>query len=160
MARLKPGVGRDSNDDRGLHRPPPPAMPGATKEAMKAAVRIETVRSSGSGVVVSPDGFVLTAAHVVGGAKTVDVVLADGSSISGTVLRRNPSADLALIHLGEEGFPCLSLAGARADLGTELYLIGSPGGEILTHTLTRARRSPSDPKIQPIASPRRRPAET
>jgi len=112
-------------------------VPGDTKEAMKAAVRIETVRSSGSGVVVSPDGYVLTAAHVVGTAKTVTVVLADGSELTGTVVRNAPGADLALISLGETGFPCLGLSSGRADLGTELYLIGSPGGEALTHTLTR-----------------------
>jgi len=115
----------------------PPAIPSETKTAMNAAVRIETVRSSGSGVVVSDDGFVLTAAHVVGGATTAKVVLADGSDFEAKVVRTNASADLALLQLPETGFPCLRLASTRSDLGAELYLIGSPGGEALTHTLTR-----------------------
>ena len=112
-------------------------LPDAIALATQATVQVETVRGSGSGVIVSPDGFVLTAAHVVGDATRPTVVLADGSRLGSQVVRRDPGTDLALLRADARRLPCAPVAVRRAPVGTDLYVIGSPWGELLTHSVSR-----------------------
>lgn len=114
----------------------PGALPGGLDAARKRAVTIETTLGSGSGVFLSPDGFVVTAAHVVGGATDVTVRLDDGSRLVGTVLRTNPVADLALVRVDAVDVPCLPLAEERAPLGSDVFLLGSPQG-VYTQSITK-----------------------
>lgn len=74
-----------------------------TRKATPATVLILSPETggSGSGVVVSKDGLVLTAAHVVENAKTVSVVFPDGTESQGTVLGANYSRDAAMVRLPE-----------------------------------------------------------
>ena len=66
-------------------------------------------RGSGSGVVVSPDGLLLTNSHVVGDARRVDVTGLDGRTLSGRILGTDPDTDLALVRVEED----VRLAAAR-----------------------------------------------
>jgi len=100
------------------------------------AVRIETMAASGSGVLISSDGWILTAAHVVGGAKKVKVVFADGSELDGAVLRRSDAADSALVHVDATNLPCAGMA-APVTAGTDLLAIGSPLGAALEQSVTK-----------------------
>lgn len=106
--------------------------------ARKRTVRIETTLGSGSGFFVSPDGFLLTAGHVVGTAERVDVVLLDGTKLEGQVLRANQDSDVALVKVNSpSATPCFPLATTRGSAGTDLYVIGSPGGAALSHSVSK-----------------------
>jgi len=99
-------------------------------------------RSSGSGVVVDPDGYVVTNAHVVAGAQSVHVFLqtrerAPGSSILGPRSRRldarvagiDEETDLAVLKVEETGLPALSFADSEElRQGQVVLAFGSPLG--------------------------------
>ena len=74
-------------------------------KAMPATVALvsEKLGSSGSGVIVTEDGLILTAAHVIQGAKEVEVVFPNGRQTEGRVLGANYSKDIALVQIVEKG---------------------------------------------------------
>lgn len=100
-------------------------------------VRIETMAGSGSGVLVSPDGWILTAAHVVGGAKKVEVIFADGSEIKADVIRKVTRADAALLKADVQGIRCSKMTKGLPDTGDDVLVIGSPLGEALEQSVTK-----------------------
>jgi serine protease Do len=59
--------------------------------------------SSGSGVITNEEGLILTAAHVVQGSETMDVVFPDGKTVKGKVLGANYGKDLAMVKIEAEG---------------------------------------------------------
>lgn len=74
-------------------------------KAMPATVALvsEELGSSGSGVIVSPQGLILTAAHVIQGAKEVTVVFPNGKQTEGKVLGANYSKDIGMVQIEEKG---------------------------------------------------------
>lgn len=87
-------------------------------------------RSSGSGVIISPEGYTLTNNHVVEGVSEVSVILADGSERSATLVGADPYADLAVLKI-EGAVPAVAALG-NSDLlqpGETVIAIGSPLGE-------------------------------
>merc|ERR1719231_1244504 len=85
--------------------------------------------SAGSGVILSPDGFVLTNAHVVGDAASVNLALTDGSSIRAAVRGRDVATDLALLHAEAGGLPFAALGDSNElRVGQLVVAIGNPLG--------------------------------
>jgi serine protease Do len=79
---------------------------------VKSTVVIRMSDGSGSGVIVSPDGYVLTAGHVVEGrlGRRVEAVLADGRRFWATVIASNRATDLGIVKMnGAEGLPTAPL---------------------------------------------------
>ena len=85
--------------------------------------------AQGSGFFISADGFVVTNNHVVDNAKSVEVTLDDGRTLSAKVLGADPKSDLALLKVTEGGpFPYVKLAAAAPRVGDWVVAIGNPFG--------------------------------
>ena len=90
----------------------------------------EAPKATGSGAIVSTEGHVLTAAHVVAGAGRVNVLTAQGMKAA-KVLRVDEANDLAVLKLTDGAFPALPVAPSRkVRLGQAVATIGFPNVEI------------------------------
>ena len=76
-----------------------------SRKVMPATVALlsEKTESSGSGVIASADGLILTAAHVTQGAEEITVVFTDGEQVPGKVLGANYSKDIAMVQIQGKG---------------------------------------------------------
>jgi len=87
------------------------------------------VFGAGSGFIVSPDGVILTNAHVVQGADEVTVKLADRREFRAKVLGSDPRTDVAVLKIDAKGLPTVPLGNARSlQTGEWVLAIGSPFG--------------------------------
>jgi serine protease Do len=85
--------------------------------------------SQGSGVVIDDDGVILTNAHVVIGAETITVHMADGTEHLAELVGMEPDLDLAVLRVDADSLPEIEL-GSSADLflGESVIAIGNPYG--------------------------------
>ena len=90
----------------------------------------EASESSGSGVIISRNGLILTAGHVVEGLEEVTVVFSDGKQARGKVLGSNLSKDAAMVKLAEETeWPFVELGDSRGvEIGDFVVSLGHAGG--------------------------------
>ena len=93
-------------------------------------------RSLGSGVIVNDTGTIVTNQHVVAGADSIRVQLADGRIADATIVGQDPETDIAILHLGLGNLPVMPLG--RSDtlrVGDIVLAIGNPYG--LSQTVTQ-----------------------
>ncbi len=91
--------------------------------------------SSGSGVVISSDGFIVTNNHVIEDGDRFEVTFSDKKSLEAKVIGKDPSTDLALIKVEGNGFPHLQLANSDSvQVGEWVLAVGNPFN--LTSTVT------------------------
>ena len=93
-------------------------------------------RSLGSGVVVNGDGTIVTNQHVIAGADSIRVQLADGRIAEAAIVGQDPDTDIAILHLGIGKLPIMPLG--RSDtlrVGDIVLAIGNPYG--LSQTVTQ-----------------------
>ena len=84
---------------------------------------------SGSGVVITPDGYLLTNSHVVRGARQLGATLTDGRRLAARTVGDDPATDLALVQLQASGLPYAELASSGAPRPGQLAVaIGNPLG--------------------------------
>ncbi|MCX4584391.1 S1C family serine protease [Streptomyces sp. NBC_01481] len=93
-------------------------------------------QSTGSGVIITADGEIITNNHVIAGADSVKVRLSNGKTYTAKVVGTDPGKDLALIKLeGASGLKAAALGdSSKIAVGDEVVAIGSPEG--LTGTVT------------------------
>ena len=92
--------------------------------------------SLGSGVIVSPEGYILTNNHVVDAAGDIEVVLADGRKGQAQVVGLDPETDLAIIKITLDKLPVIVLGHAeQAKVGDVVLAIGNPFGVGQTVTM-------------------------
>jgi S1-C subfamily serine protease len=86
--------------------------------------------STGTGVVISSEGLVVTAAHVIEGAKKIEVCLPGGNRTA-TVVEVDPKNDLAVLRIEGSGYPAAPLVpSSGVKLGQPVFTIGFPNTEI------------------------------
>lgn len=116
----------------------PPQLPQQTELALGATLIVRMPDSIGSAVLISPDGFALTAAHVVAGSETVSLLAYGGHALTGQVVRVDEAQDVALIKVHvADGAPCLAPARQRVSLGSDVFVLGSPAGEALSFSVAK-----------------------
>jgi serine protease Do len=152
LAQAPPTVAREVTDLARLNRDlqalsdrvKPSVVQVLTTGYESADGRLVKQRASGSGVIVDPDGYVVTNAHVVQGARRVQVALAGlasgppgarsvlkapGRVVGAVVVGTDQETDLAVLKLDEKGLPFLPLGDSEALRPGELVLaFGSPLG--------------------------------
>src|SRR5712692_4437889 len=94
-----------------------------------SVAHIRRGRGGGSGVVIAPDGYLLTNAHVVEGATAVEVVFADGAMYPAPVVGSDPTTDLAVVRVLGPTLPSAELADSdKLKVGQLVIAIGDPLG--------------------------------
>ncbi|HWA11254.1 MAG TPA: Do family serine endopeptidase [Opitutaceae bacterium] len=89
--------------------------------------REEKERGLGSGVVISPDGYILTNNHVVEGADELNVLLTDERELKAKVIGADPKTDIAVIKIEAENLPVATLADSdKLRVGDVVFAIGNP----------------------------------
>ncbi|MGB4775807.1 MAG: Do family serine endopeptidase [Daejeonella sp.] len=83
--------------------------------------------ASGSGVIISEDGYIVTNNHVVENADKIDVILTDKRSFQGKVIGRDANTDLALIKIEGKDFPIVKLGNSDdVRIGEWVLAVGYP----------------------------------
>ena len=122
---------------------PTPLVEGDTDEPVAAVaealgpsvVKIQTQEGLGSGVVYDESGLILTNAHVVGSATSVEVLFSDGTTLTGEVLGADEANDIAVVQVEATGnLSVARLATEQARVGQLAVAVGSPFG--LEQTVT------------------------
>ncbi|MBK12964.1 MAG: deoxyribonuclease HsdR [Crocinitomicaceae bacterium] len=92
-------------------------------------------RGSGSGVVLSPDGLIITNHHVIAGADAIEVGLNDNRSFEAELIGSDPSTDIAVLKIATDGLAALSWANSDdVHVGDWVLAVGNPFD--LTSTVT------------------------
>jgi Do/DeqQ family serine protease len=89
----------------------------------------------GSGIIISPGGYILTNNHVVEKANKVQIELSDGRDFTAKVVGTDPQTDIAVVKIDASGLPVLQFANSdSARVGDLCFAIGNPFGQ--DHTVT------------------------
>jgi S1-C subfamily serine protease len=139
---------RDFNEERLLDAYSA-AVIHAVEEIGPAVVRVEAGKGGGSGILFTPDGFILTNSHVVDGAaapaasapaearhdETIRVTLPDGRSLPADLIGRDRDTDVAVLRIDGSRLPWARLADSkRVRVGQIAIAIGNPYG--FDHSVT------------------------
>ena len=92
--------------------------------------------SLGSGVIISPDGYILTNNHVIESADEIEIALADGRKVKGKLVGTDPETDLAVLKVALNNLPSITLAKLDSTkVGDVVLAIGNPFGVGQTVTM-------------------------
>jgi serine protease Do len=126
----------DKNSDSTLEQTSLPGSSGIlsteqlVKQSLPAVVQIQTASGNGSGFFISPDGLVVTNAHVVQGQQAATVVMTTGKWFQSTRIYVDRDRDVALIKTDASDTPYLRLRATLPQQGADVVAIGNPGTQI------------------------------
>lgn len=128
-----------------------PAVVGVTRISQSRDIfgRIAPPAPSGygSGVIISPDGYIVTNFHVVEGAVEVVITLSDDRELEAEIIGQDPGTDLAVlkVNAGDESLPWADLGNSDSlTVGEFVIAIGNPGGLELRRSVTLGIISATD----------------
>jgi serine protease Do len=112
-------------------------LPPGFEDFFQVPRRPQIEQGSGSGFIVSQDGYILTNNHVVQGADRVTVRLYDNREFTAKTVGTDPSTDVAVIKIQTTGLPTVRMGDADSTkIGNWVLAIGNPLGEAFTFTVT------------------------
>jgi len=115
--------------------PNPPQQPQPRQGPQQPAPRRDVPRGLGSGFILSPDGYIMTNAHVVRGADDITVTTSDRREFKAKVIGTDTRTDVALIKVDATGLPAVRMGDPnKLRVGEWVIAIGSPFG--LENTVT------------------------
>ena len=113
----------------------------------------------GSGVIISPDGYIISNNHVVAGASKLEVVLSNKKSYVANLVGTDPTTDIALLKIEEKGLPYLNFANSdNVEVGQWVLAVGNPMG--LNSTVTAGIVSAKGRSIDLLSQQSRTPIES
>ncbi len=105
------------------------------KETTPAVVSIFSPDKSGSGIIVSKDGYILTNEHVISGEKNITILLADNRIYQAKIIGVDDKTDVAILKINANNLPILKFGDSDIiEVGQEVIAIGHPFG--FAHTIT------------------------
>jgi len=117
-------------------QPGPDRQFGPNSENRAPRQRDQREDSLGSGVIVSPDGYILTNNHVVEGATDVRVTLSDKRQLKAKVVGTDPKTDIAVLKVEGSGFPAITIGdSSKVQVGDYALAVGDPFGVGQTVTM-------------------------
>ena len=137
----------------------PPGMERFFSPRFRQQPEIE--QGSGSGFIISADGYILTNNHVVEGAEQVTVRLLDRREFKAKVVGTDPNTDVAVVKIDAKGLPPVALGNSDdARVGEWVLAIGNPLGEGLTFTVTSGIVSAKGRALSGLPGPARAASRT
>lgn len=131
------------NQPQQQQQTPPPNMPSGM----------------GSGVIISPDGYIISNNHVIAGASKLEVVLSNKKSYVANLVGTDPTTDIALLKIEEKGLPYLNFANSdNVEVGQWVLAVGNPMG--LNSTVTAGIVSAKGRSIDLLSQQSRTPIES
>lgn len=113
----------------------------------------------GSGVIISPDGYIISNNHVIAGASKLEVVLSNKKSYVANLVGTDPTTDIALLKIEEKGLPYLNFANSdNVEVGQWVLAVGNPMG--LNSTVTAGIVSAKGRSIDLLSQQSRTPIES
>jgi serine protease Do len=114
-------------------------------------------RGTGSGFIISPDGYIITNNHVVDGFDRFEVRLFDDRQFSATVVGRDPDTDVAVIKIDADDLPAVSFGDSDSlRVGEWVLAIGNPLGRDFSFTVTAGIVSGRGRGLPGLVNPERR----
>lgn len=121
----------DQDDERAPRTRPTPRQPQGREDRGRLLPT-----GTGSGVLVSPDGYIITNNHVVEGADEIKVELADHRQLTAKTIGMDPRSDLAVIKIEGSGFPTVAFGDSnKSEIGDIVLAVGNPLGVGQTVTM-------------------------
>ena len=96
-----------------------------------------SAEGSGSGIILSSDGYVVTNAHVIDGADTIKVVLYNEEEYNAFLVGSDPQTDIAVLKIGAKNLVAAEFGdSSQVEIGETVYALGNPGGLALQSSFT------------------------